>query len=128
MKKVDLNRLLDDFNNGREEVNYYYIIGMWLVTNSYNKNGYIIDIIVCKGENHLEAIDEAKEYQHKIRKIEDEKYVPLTIGKTVLEATKNSSYFNNLLWNEEVMPDDEKVKNAFDLVLKKEKEWNVRYQ
>lgn len=119
---VDLNKLLDDIMNGREEIIYYYLIGMWIITNSYNKNGYVIDMMVCKGKNHNEAIEEAKEFKHKVMNIEAEEYIPLAIGKTVLEATKNTDYFSQLLWKEEVMPDDEKIKNSFNLVVEREKE------
>ena len=128
MAKVDLNKLLDDFNKGKKEVVYYYLIGMWLITNDYNKNGYIIDMMVCKGDSYKEAIEEAREFENKIKNIEAEEYIPLTIGISTLEATKNASYFKDLLWVEEVMPDDEKIKNSFDFVVKKEKELNARYK
>ena len=126
MAKVDLNQLLDDFNNGKEEVIFYYLIGMWLITDSYNKNGYVIDMRVCKGKSYKEAIEEAKEFKEKVMKIESAEYIPLTIGETVLEATKNASYFKDLLWVEEVMPDDIKIKNSQDFVVRKEKELNSR--
>ena len=122
MAKVDLNQLLNDFNTGKEEVIFYYLIGMWIITDSYNKNGYIIDMMVCKGKSYKEAIEEAKEFKEKVMKIESAEYIPLTIGKTVLEATKNASYFKDLLWVEEVMPDDIKIKNSQDFVAKREKE------
>ena len=128
MAKVDLDKLLDDFNKGKKEVVYYYLIGMWLITSDYNKNGYIIDMMVCKGDSYKEAIEEAREFKEKVMKIESAEYIPLTIGETVLEATKNASYFKDLLWVEEVMPDDEKIKNSFDFVVKKEKELNARYK
>ena len=128
MAKVDLDKLLDDLNKGKKEVVYYYLIGMWLITNDYNKNGYIIDMMVCKGDSYKEAIEEAREFKEKVMKIESAEYIPLTIGETVLEATKNASYFKDLLWVEEVMPDDEKIKNSFDFVVKKEKELNARYK
>ena len=119
---VDLNKLLDDIMNGREEIVYYYLIGMWLITTSYNRNGYVIDMMVCKGKNWQEAVEEAREFKRSVLDIEEDEYIPLSIGKTVLEATKNTDYFKKLLWVEEVMPDDEKIKNSFNLVVEREKE------
>ena len=124
--KVDLNKLLEDFSNGKEEVYYYYLIGMWLITDDYNSKGYSIDLIVSKGRDMEEAIEEIKKYENKIKRISGEEYIPLTIGKTVFEATKNASYFRDLLWDKEILPNDEIIKNSFDLVCRKEKEWNAR--
>lgn len=117
---VDLNKLLDDIMNGREEIVYYYLVGMWIVTTSYNRNGYVIDMMVCKGKTWQEAVEEAREFKRKVMDVEEDEYIPLTIGKTVLEATKNTDYFKKLLWVEEVMPDDEKIKNSFNLVVERE--------
>ena len=120
VEMFSLDKLLDDFNNGREPIIKYYVIGMWLITNDYNKDGYIIDFMVCKGQNWLEAVEEARKFKNSIMNIKFEKYLPLTIGKTVLEATKNTDYFGQLLWKEEVMPDDERIQNSFDLVVEED--------
>lgn len=120
MTKIDLNKLLDDFNKGKKEIIYYYLIGMWLITNDYNKTGYTIDMMVCKGLSYQEALEEAITYENAIKKIDEQEYIPLTIGESVLEATKNSDYFSHLLWKEEVLPNDERIQKAFDEVINKE--------
>ena len=119
MNKLD--KLFDNYNKGRKFDYYFYLIGMWLVTNDYNDKGYIMDIMVCKGQNYQEAIKEAEEFEKKTKKIIASEYISLNVGLTVLEATKNAPYFYNLLDKEEVMPDDERIKNQFDFVRRKEK-------
>ena len=106
---MDLDKLFEDVYNNVTHDPKYYVIGMWLITEDYNKDGYIIDIMVCKGFNWQEAVEEAKDYENKIKKITDEKYLPLSVGKTVLEATKNSNKFYDLLAKKELLPDDEEI-------------------
>lgn len=104
-----LDKLLDEFNKGTEPIIKYYAIGMWLITNDYNNDGYIVDIIICKGKLWEEAVKEAKEYENKIKNITEEKYIPLSVGKSVLEATKDISRLYDLLVGKEVFPDNEEI-------------------
>ena len=119
---MNLDKLLDDFNNDRQPLIKYYIIGEWIVTDSYNKKGFIIDILVCKGSNYLEAIQEAKEFNHATKKIEAEEYLPLSVGKTVFEATKNSKIPYGLLHRKEVFPDNEEIQKMVEETIKLDKE------
>lgn len=106
---MNLDKLFEDIYNNVKHVDKYYVIGMWLITNDYNKDGYIIDIMVCKGKNWQEAVNEAKTYENKIKNISEDTYLPLSVGLSVLEATKNSNKFYDLLARKEVLPNDEEI-------------------
>lgn len=126
MTKIDLDKLLDDFNKGKKDIIYYYLVGMWLVTEDYTRKGYVIDMMVCKGLSYKDAIEEALMYEGEIKNLEAYEFVPLTIGESVLEATINASYFNNLLSVEEVYPDDKRIQKSFKEMVEKEKLLNEK--
>lgn len=98
----------------------YYLIGIWIVSKDYTPKGYLIDIIVSKGYGYEDAIENIKEYEHSFRKIETEIYLPLTVGKNVFEATKESKVFYDLIHRKNAMPDDDFIQEAYEKVLEKE--------
>lgn len=98
----------------------YYLIGVWLVTKDYTPKGFLIDIIVSKGYGYEDAIENIKEYERSFRKMDTEIYLPLTVGETVFEATKNSKEFYDLIHRKNAMPDNEFIQNAYKKVLEKE--------
>ena len=104
----------------------YYVIGMWLVTESYNKNGYIIDVIICKGKNLQEALKEASDYENEIKNIEFEKYLPLSVGETVFEATKDIKDIYNMIHKDEMLPNNSYVEELVEKAKKKEAEIDAR--
>ena len=116
---MNLDKMLANFaQNGEPK---YYVIGIWLVTKSYTPKGFLIDMIVSKGYGYEEAVDNIKKYEHSFRKkIETEMYLPLTVGKTVFEATKNSKEIYDLLTRGNAMPDNERIQELYKKVMEQE--------
>ena len=102
----------------------YYLIGIWIVSKDYTPKGFLIDIIVSKGYGYEDAVENIRKYENSIRMIETEIYLPLTVGNTVFEATKNFKNFYDLIHTNEVMPDNEIIQEAYNKVLVMEGEKN----
>lgn len=117
---------LEDYYNMKTIKDKYYAIGMWMVTDSYNSKGYIIDIMICKGKNHEDAIKEASEYENEIKNIEFEKYLPLTVGESVFEATKDIKDIYIMIHKNEMLPNNTYIDELVENVKKKEAEIDAR--
>ncbi len=115
---MDLAKLLNNFQKNPEPK--YYIIGVWLVSDSYTKDGFLVDMVVSKGYGCEDAIKNLKDYESSFRKIKKEYYLPLTVGDTVLKATMNSKEIYDLLHRKNAMPDNKRIQELYKEVLSKE--------
>ena len=119
MSNANLNYLLKCISEGKEPLIKYYIIGMWIITNDYTDNGFLIDFIVCKGVNVEEAIEEAKKYENTIRKIKpkEQVYLPLTVAKSIQKATINANEIYDLLIRKKVLFDENRIQELYNETL-----------